>query len=330
MKNDNNVYQVLVAGSVLAKSETAADLVAGKTGFVDVSTSAAVDKTDSSTVKELQVMSMGLDGSMIVAPTINVSRLNSVTKKAYSAGVSAKVTITLPAIGTDTNAVIESNEEIGVTFAIEAGDSYQHMGTNQIRKHFYVLAGTSKTATATTLAAAINADEESTVNGGFILATVSSNVVTVTFAFNNDDQSIPLVGKIASAVVSHSSIVVDNNLTGTLTPAFAFAQGTGKYIQRLEKEAFPYSGKGQLGDYRYLPDNPEFVNFTPDAVASSNYDLYILNYDLEYAQNSGYNDNFEVMIAAVASSATSTAINDLLYNVVSGKKIGLSEPEAEA
>lgn len=330
MKNDNNVFQVLVGAGILAKAETVSDLAAGDVGFINVATGAAVDKTDANEVKELQVLGLSPNSGMSVTPAIKLSRLNSITKKTYSAGQVAKVTVTIPATGNDTNAVIEEGDEIGVTFVIQAGDTYQAYGINQLKKHFYVLAGTNKTVTATALAAAINADEESVANGGFMEASASSEVVTITFAFGSDSESIPVLGKLVVPVVSPTSIVANDNITGTVTPAFAFAQGKGKYIQSLEKEAAPYAGKSKLGDYRYIPDNPEFVNFVPDAAATSNYDLYILNYDLDYAQNSGYNDNFEVVVAAVTGSATSTAINDLLYNVSTGKKIGLSEPEAEA
>lgn len=328
MKNDNNVAQVFVPATVLAKDAAASALVAGTIGFIDAETKLGVDKTNAADVKMMDIVMNTVNNGMISVNQIAVSRVNSVTKKAYSAGAAAKVTLSLPAVGSDAGAVIAEGEEIGVTFAIEAGDSYQTMGTNQIRKHFYVLAGSGATATATSIAASINADEESVANGGFMTATAVDAVVTVTFAFDHDDESIPVVGKIVTAVVSHATIAVNDNINGSLTPAFAFAQGKGKYIQRLESDAAGYNGGTKLGSYRYIPDNPLFEGFVPDAAAASNYDLYVVNFDLEYAQNSGYNDNYEVMVAAVSGSATSTAINDLFANLSGGKKIGLAEVSA--
>jgi hypothetical protein len=325
MKNDNNVFQVLVPTGMITQGESVSDLAAGEIGILDGTTKLAIDNDPGAPLaKSIDVVMRSQNNGYIVVPTISMARLNSITKKAYAAGESAKVTITLPAIGNDSDSVIEEEEEIGVTFAIEAGDSYQIMGTNQIRKHFYINASSTANATATALGAAINADQESTTNGGFISATVSTNVVTVTFAFTNDDMSIPVAGKLVTCIPSHTSMTIDDNITGTLTTAFSFAQGKGKYIQTLEKEEAGYNGGTGLGSYRYISDNPDFYvdGFTPDASASSNYDMYVLNYDLEYPQNSGYNDNYEVIIAT-ADSTTSTNISALLNALVfNGVKVG--------
>lgn len=322
MKNDNNVFQVLVPTGIIAEGEAVSDLVAGELAILDSTSKLAIDADPgAAAAKSIDLVMNTVNNGFICPPTINMSRLNSITKKTYAAGSPAKVSITLPAIGNDSNALIAAGEEIGISFAIEAGDSYQMMGTNLIRKHFYVNAGSGQDVTATALAAVINADQESTVNGGFISAVAASNVVTITFNYANDDMSIPVVGKLVSTVASHDSITLNNNITGTLTPAFAFSQGDGKYIQRLEKEAAGYNGGTKLGSYRYIPDNPEFEGFTPDAVATSNYDVYVLNYDLEYPQNSGYNDNYEVIIAT--TSTTSTTISGILNALVfDGVKVG--------
>lgn len=318
MKNDRNPFLIAVPTALGSQDDTRADIASGELGIFNARTGVVIDADPGAPLaKEIQFIMNSANQGFIESPVISLARLNSVTKQAYAAGEPAKITVTLPAIGTDTDAVIEQGEVVGVKIAIEAGDSYQHVGMNRIWKHFYVDAKSTANLTAAALVTLINADDESIANGGFILASASTNVVTITFAFTNDDASIPVNGKTAMAVPSHTSITVNDNITGTVTTAFSFAQGKGAYIQTLEKMAAGYINGSGINEYRYLPGDPTYPMFTPDAVVGTNYTLYVLNFDIDFAENIGLMNNFEFMIAT-ASSGVVTAL-DAFFAAISFK-----------
>jgi hypothetical protein len=111
MKNDNNIYQVLVGETIAAKDDALTSLSAGQLGVYDASTAVAIDSTNASTTKDIFLMLNPNNSTNLIKSQgnrINVAKINSITKKAYTAGVSAKITITLPAIGNDASAVIDT------------------------------------------------------------------------------------------------------------------------------------------------------------------------------------------------------------------------------
>ena len=322
MKNDNNIFQVLVSGTLAAKNNAVTSLTSGTMGVYSADTNLAIDSTNAATTKNIFLMLYPANSTNLIKSqgVIKVGNINSITKKAYAAGEAAKVTITLPAIGSDSNAVIEADEEIGVTFEIESGDLIYHISS--IRKFFYILAKSTANLTATALAAAINADPESNANGGFITATASTNVVTVTFANTNENASRTLLGKTVFATCSHEAITLDDNITGSVTTAFSYAQGKGGFIQALEKLAAGWNGETELGHYRVLEVVSEFSSFTPEASLSSNYNQYCINYDVEFAGDRKNNVEVIVAIPTTASSMI-TAFEAILGALAhSGKTVG--------
>jgi len=315
-KNDNNVIIVAVATAIVAKDAVRADVTAGKIGFFDNTSGIAIDATNGSSSKILNFLAKTVNnGSVLLTPpAIQLDRVNSITKKAYSAGQGSKILITLPAIGSDSNAIIDVGDDIGITFSFETGNSWQYLGTNQLKKHFHVLANTTANGTATDLATSINADQESAANGGFITATASNNTVTVNFSNTQQDFSDNAVGIIVKVYTNNVLITTDDNFSGSQTPAFAMSQGRGAWVQKMEKENLGNAGLGQLGTYRYIENNYQFVNFVPDASTASNYTTYVINYDLLYPDSSGYNNNYEILIAT-ADGTTVTALDALFASL---------------
>ena len=327
MKNDNNMFQVLVATSLQAKAGTMADLVDNELGVFDSNTGVTIDSTTAAAAKSIKMFLPPANSKNIlkqVGKEINLSRLNSIHKKAYAAGENAKVTITLPAIGNDASAVIAEGTELRVTFRISDSKIMTTVYGNEVRKFFVVTAGTGATATATDLKNTINNDVESAANGGFMTATSSANVVTVTFANTNTDGSLTLFEKVVSAFASDENITIDDNVTGTLTSAFKYSEGKGKYIQELERIAAGWNGSTGLGAYRFRSTLPLYNEFVPEASASANYNVYIFNYDLDYPQNAGKINNVETYVA-IPTTATSMITNFeaiIAALTTSAKKIG--------
>lgn len=317
---------ILVPTALASQGDSFGDVASGELGIFDTDTGLVIDNDPGAPLaKKIQLFMNSLNNGVILPPIIDLSRVNSITKKAYAVGANAKMTVTLPAIGNDTDAVIEAGEVIGFKVGIESGESFHFTGVNKIWKKFYLEALSTAALTATALAALINKDDESTANGGFMEATAATNVVTITFASSADDQSISLVGKTVIGIPNNVNIVIDDNVNGDVTPAFAYAQGKGAFIQALEKKFAGFMNKGTgIGDYRYIPDLPagQYPGFTPDAVASSNYTLYTINFDINYAENTGYMNNYEVMIAT-ANAGVVTAL-DLFFKalVIKGNLLG--------
>lgn len=303
MKNDNNMFQVLVANSIQAKNGSLSDLSANELGVIDMGTGKTIDSTTAAAASAVKLFLVPTNSSNIltsVGKEISLKRLNSITKKAYTAGTDATATITLPAIGDDDSAVIAQGVEVGVTFRISDSKVMTTVYGNEVRKFFFVTAGASASATATALAAVINNDKESTANGGFISASASSGVVTVTFGNSSADQSLSLLEKSVQAYPSDPEITVATNYEN-----FAYSQGKGKYVQELERIAAGWNGATGLGAYRFRELLPLYNEFLPEASASANYNLYVFNYDLDYPQNANKINNVETYVA-IPTTATST------------------------
>jgi len=339
MKNDNNMFQVLVASTVQAEGATLATTLGSDNnlGVMDTDTNLTVDSTTADTAKNIKFYMSPANSSNIfasVGKTINVNKVNSITKKAYAAGVSAKVQFTLPAIGNDTSAVISEGEEIEIKLIISDGNLITVNYGNEVRKFFVLSALSTADLTGAAFATAINADAESVTNGGFLAATYTAgtNILEVTFA-NNDEFSTStgqygqdkntLNGKTASGYASPTSITVDDNVTGTLTTAFSYAQGKGSYVQELERVAAGWNGATGKGAHRFSSTLPLYNSFVPEAAAATNYVLYVFNYDLDYAQNANKINNVETIIAVPTGSTAVTTLDAIVGAlVISGKKIG--------
>jgi hypothetical protein len=321
MKNDNTVTLVFVPTSLSAQGEAVSDVAtAGELGVFDFNTNLVIDADPGAPLaKELYLVMHTVNNGILRTPKISLSKVNSISKKAPVTAVAAKCTIT---IGT-----VTEGDYVGVKIAIESGDSYQHLGVNQVWKPFYIAAKSTAALTATALAAAINADEESVAKGGFMEATASSNVVTVTFTYGNDDQSIVSLGKTILAVPNDPALVIDNNIAGTLTPKFAFAQGKGAFVQALERANAGYMGKGTgIAEYRYIKEIPYplYKGFVPDAVETSTYTMYTINFDIDYPENVGYLNNYEIILATPTAGVV-TALDAFFAAIsIKGQLIGFS------
>lgn len=312
MKNDNSMFQVLVATTLEAKAKAMSDLVANELGVFDVDTGVTIDSTTAAAAKAIKMFMIPTNSNNIlksVGKEINLKRLNSVTKKAYTTGVDAVIEVTFPAIGDDADAVIPEGEPIGVTFRIADSKIMTTVYGNEVRKFFMLEALSGQDATATAFAAMINNDVESTTNGGFISATAADEVVTITFANSNTDGSLTLYNKSVTAYPSDTNITIDTNDDGgTLTPHFAYAQGKGAFVQELERIAAGWNGSTGLGAYRFRGLLPLYSEFEPEASASAGYNLYVFNYDLDYPQNVNKINNVETIVA-IPSTATTMITN---------------------
>lgn len=306
MRRDHGVNQVLVATTLSAASAGFADLSDGELGVIDVDTGVTVDNTDAGDAKKIKIVVNPSNRDGFLTQTgkyITLDKVKSITKKAYAAGQPSKITITLPAIGDDASAVIEEGEEVGVRLQFELSGDLNYTYSTAVRKSFFVQAGSGKNATATALAAAINNDPESAANGGFITASASSNVVTVTISMTGEDGSNTLYGRKLLVVPNNTSIVVADNITGGVSPTFSFAEGKGEYIQRMEEFAAGWNNGTGLTHYRDLTLSRKYSKFVPEAVASSGYNQYIFLYNLDYPEADMY-DQVETIVC-IPSTATS-------------------------
>jgi hypothetical protein len=270
-----------------------------------------------------------------VGKSISLGKVNSITKKAYAAGVAAKIQVTLPAIGNDASAVIAEGDDVQITLRISDGNVITTNYGNEVRKHFILQALSTADLTGAALAAMVNNDKESVTNGGFLAATYTAgtNVLEITFS-NSDDFATStgqygqakntLNGKTAAAFVSPSSLTVDDNITGTLTTAFSYAEGKGSYVQELERIAAGWNGSTGKAAYRYSSTLPLYNVFLPEASAAANYNLYVFNYDLDYPQNANKINNVETIVAFPTTATTPITNFEAIISalVIGGQKIG--------
>jgi len=339
MKNDNNVFQVLVATSIQATGGSLATTLGSDNnlGIFNVDTNLTIDASTAAASKSLKFYLSPANSSNIftsVGKKIVLSSLNSVTKKVYAAGVAAKIQFTLPAIGTETGSVIPLDEDIEVKLRISDGNVITTNYGNEVRKFFVVQALATADLTGAALAALINADKESVTNDGFLAATYTAgtNILEVTFANDSAFSSSTgqygqakntLSGKTAQGYASHTSITINDNVQGTLTTAFSYAEGKGSYVQELERQAAGWNGTTGKGAHRFSATLPLYNVFIPEAAAATNYVLYVFNYDLDYPQNANKISNVETVIAVPTGNGAITTIDAIVAALVfPGQKIG--------
>lgn len=339
MKNDNNMFQVLVASTISVRNKTLSEALATESNLaiMDVDLGITIDDTDADTAKNIKFYMAPVNSSNVftsVGKAINVNRLNSITKKAYKANVSATIEFTLPAIGNDDSAVISEGEDIEIKLRISDGNVITTNYGNEVRKFYILQALSTADLTGAALVTLINADKESTANGGFLLAAYTSgtNKLLITLS-NTDDFSTTtgqygqgkntLNGKTAQGYASHTSITINDNMTGSYGTAFAYSEGKGSYVQELERQAAGWNGTTGKGAHRFSSTLPLYNVFLPEAAAGSNYTVYVYNYDLDYPQNANKINNVETIVAVLSSDSSSIATIDAINAalVISGKKI---------